>query len=74
MLNVAFRVADDQGLLLLDLADLRAMLAFVAAEAKQLSTTYGHVSRASVGAIQRRLLVLEQQGAAHFFGRAGFGA
>ena len=68
VLNIAFRAADDAGLLLLDLKDLRAMLVEVAANAATLSTTYGNVSSASVGAIQRRLLVLENQGAEQFFG------
>ena len=68
VLNIAFRAADDAGLLLLDLKDLRAMLVEVAENAAALSTTYGNVSSASVGAIQRRLLVLENQGAADFFG------
>jgi len=68
VLNVAFRVADDEGLLLLDLKDLRAMLSFVAESAASLRTTYGNVSAATVGAIQRQLLVLEQQGAERFFG------
>ena len=68
VLNIAFRAADDAGLLLLDLKDLRAMLVEVAQNAAALSTTYGNVSSASVGAIQRRLLVLENQGAEKFFG------
>lgn len=68
VLNIAFQVADDEGLLLLDLDDLRAMLTFVADNAKDLSTSYGHVARASVGAVQRKLLSLEQQGAENFFG------
>jgi len=68
VLNVAFRVADDEGLLLLDLEDLRALLRFVADNAKQFSTQYGNISSASVAAIQRRLLVLDEQGAEHFFG------
>ncbi|MDX1381879.1 MAG: helicase HerA-like domain-containing protein [Xanthomonadales bacterium] len=68
VLNVAFRVADEQGLLLLDLEDLRALLAFVAGNAKAFSSQYGNVSAASVAAIQRRLLVLEEQGAEHLFG------
>lgn len=67
-LNIAFKVADDQGLLLLDLKDLRAMLAFVAEHASDLNKEYGLVSTQSVGAIQRALLVLEQQGADDFFG------
>ncbi len=68
VLNIAFRVADDSGLLLLDLKDLRAMMNFVAENASDLSIEYGNVSKASVGAIQRRLLTLEQQGGAKFFG------
>jgi DNA helicase HerA-like ATPase len=68
VLNVAFRVADEQGLLLLDLEDLRALLRFVADNAKPFSRQYGNISAASVAAIQRRLLVLEEQGAEHFFG------
>jgi len=68
VLNIAFRVADEQGLLLLDLKDLRAMLNFVGENARDLTTEYGHVSKASVGAIQRALLVLEEQGGEHFFG------
>ncbi|MEW6257771.1 MAG: helicase HerA-like domain-containing protein [Pseudomonadota bacterium] len=68
VLNIAFRVADEQGLLLLDLKDLRAILTFVADEAPRLSREYGNVSAASIGAIQRQLLVLENQGAEAFFG------
>jgi DNA helicase HerA-like ATPase len=68
VLNVVFKVADDQGLLLLDLKDLRAMATFVADNATQLRTEYGNVSAASVGAIQRGLLVLEEQGGDRFFG------
>jgi len=68
ILNIAFRVADEQGLLLLDLEDLRALLRFVAENAKLFSRQYGHVSGSSVAAIQRRLLVLDEQGAEHFFG------
>ncbi|MBO6757791.1 MAG: DUF853 family protein [Roseibium sp.] len=68
VLNIAFELADDEGLLLLDLKDLRAMLAYVAEEAANLSKHYGNVSKASIGAIQRRLLVLERQGAEQFFG------
>jgi DNA helicase HerA-like ATPase len=68
ILNIAFRVSDEQGLLLLDLEDLRALLRFVADNARELSREYGNVSSASVAAIQRRLLVLEEQGAEHFFG------
>ncbi|HEY4344453.1 MAG TPA: helicase HerA-like domain-containing protein [Parvibaculum sp.] len=68
VLNIAFRVADEQGLLLLDLKDLRAMLAHVSENASALSAQYGNVSTASVGAIQRQLLVLENQKSEHFFG------
>ncbi len=68
VLNLVFKVADDGSLLLLDLKDLRAMLQHVADHAKELTTSYGNVSAASVGAIQRRLLELETQGADKFFG------
>lgn len=68
VLNIAFRVADDEGMLLLDLEDLRAMLRFVGQNAKTLSLEYGNVSASSVAAIQRRLLVLDEQGAEEFFG------
>ena len=67
VLTVAFRVADDEGLLL-DLKDLRAVLAFLSENRDTVSRTYGNVATSSIGAIQRRLLVLEDQGAAHFFG------
>src|SRR5689334_14162697 len=67
VLNIAFRVADEQGLLLLDLKDLRAILAFIADQAAELTTQYGNVSKATIGTIQRQLLVLENQGAAKFF-------
>ncbi len=70
VLTIAFRLADDEGLLLLDLKDLRAMLGFLADNADAVQTAYGNVSRASIGAIQRRLLVLEEQGADQFFGEA----
>jgi uncharacterized protein len=68
VLTAAFKLADDQGLLLLDLKDLRALLAFIAENAGSLTGTYGNISKASVGAIQRQLLVLENQGAEKFFG------
>ena len=68
VLNIAFKLADDQGLLLLDFKDLTAILQAVAENADQLTTTYGNVSKATIGTIQRRLLTLEQQGAEHFFG------
>ncbi|HRJ53742.1 MAG TPA: DUF853 family protein [Candidatus Thiothrix moscowensis] len=68
VLNIAFKVADEQGLLLLDLKDLRAMLQFLGENSKEFSNLYGNVSSASIGAIQRQLLVLEQQGADKFFG------
>lgn len=68
VLTLAFRVADDDGLLLLDLKDLRALLADVAERAAEIETRYGLVAKSSVGAIQRRLLTLEEQGAENFFG------
>jgi len=67
VLNIAFKVADEQGLLLLDLKDLRAMLAFLAEHADELTTQYGNVSKATIGTIQRQLLVLENQGGDKFF-------
>ncbi|MXN88885.1 helicase HerA-like C-terminal domain-containing protein [Pasteurella canis] len=68
LLNLVFRVADDKGLLLIDLKDLRAMLKYVADNAKTFQLEYGNVSAASVGAIQRALLTLENEGAANLFG------
>lgn len=68
ILNIVFRVADEEGLLLLDLKDLRSMLQAVSDRAAELRTRYGNISPASVGAIQRALLRLETQGADHFFG------
>jgi DNA helicase HerA-like ATPase len=68
VLYAVFKIADDQGMLLLDLKDLRALLAFAGENAKQLRLEYGNISGASVGAIQRRLLVLEQEGARQFMG------
>ncbi|MEP5761110.1 MAG: helicase HerA-like domain-containing protein [Litoreibacter sp.] len=68
ILNIAFRVADEEGLPLLDLKDLQSLLVWVGENAKQFAMRYGTVSPQSVGAIQRRLLVLENQGAADFFG------
>jgi len=68
VLNITFKLADDQGLLLLDLKDLRAMITFVAEQAKELSTTYGNVTIPTIGSIQRRLLVLEQQGGENLLG------
>jgi len=68
VLTIAFHLADEQGLHLLDLKDLRAMLTHVAENAKDLTLEYGNVSPRSVGAIQRRLLVLEEQGGDLFFG------
>jgi uncharacterized protein len=68
VLNIAFRVADEQGLGLLDLKDLQALLVWVGENAKDLSLRYGNVSTASIGAIQRALLVLENQGGHKLFG------
>src|SRR5688572_383152 len=68
VLTLAFKIADDNGLLLLDLKDLRTLLQWVAENSREFTTSYGNVSSASVGAIQRNLLTLEQQGADRFFG------
>ncbi|WP_421952441.1 helicase HerA-like C-terminal domain-containing protein [Pelagibacterium sp.] len=68
ILNATFKLADDEGLLLLDFKDLRSLLAHVSERRAELSAHYGNISTASVGAIQRALLVLEQQGAEGFFG------
>jgi len=68
VLQIIFRIADEQGLLLLDFKDLRAMTQYIGDNAKAFQTQYGNISSASVGAIQRGLLALEQQGAEHFFG------
>src|SRR5476651_1055548 len=68
VLNIAFKVADEQGLLLLDMKDLRAILTYIADHAAELTTAYGNVSKQTVGTIQRQLLVLENQGADKFFG------
>ena len=67
VLNIAFRIADEHGLLLLDMKDLRQLLQYVADNSDKLTTQYGNVAPATVGAIQRALLVLENQGAANFF-------
>ena len=72
VLNIVFRVADERGLLILDLKDLRAMLDYVSQHAKEYTTKYGNVSTTSVGAIQRALLQLEAQGADRFFGEPSF--
>src|SRR5262249_51566334 len=66
-LNVCFRVADEQGLPILDLKDLRAMLAYISDHAAELTVQYGNVSKATIGTIQRQLLVLENQGGNNFF-------
>jgi uncharacterized protein len=68
VLTIAFKIADDSGLLLLDFKDLRAMIQFVGDQADQFKTQYGNISTASIGAIQRSLLALEQQGGEKFFG------
>ena len=68
VLTMTFRIADDAGLLLLDLKDLRAMLTFVGDNAGEFRTRYGNVSMASIGAIQRALLEVEEQGGERFFG------
>jgi DNA helicase HerA-like ATPase len=68
VLAIVFKIADDNGLLLLDLKDLRAMLQYVGDNARQFTTAYGNISAASIGAIQRALLEIEQQGGERFFG------
>ncbi len=68
VLQIVFKIADDEGLLLLDFKDLRAMVQHVGENAKSFTTEYGNVSAASIGAIQRGLLTLGEQGAEHFFG------
>ncbi len=68
VLHLVFRIADERGMLLLDAKDLRAMLQFVGEHAREFTTAYGNVSAASIGAIQRGLLTLDQQGADRFFG------
>lgn len=68
VLAIAFKVADEQGLLLLDMDDLQSMLLWCAEHADELTTKYGNVTKASVGAIQRQLLTLDSQGGRHFFG------
>ena len=68
ILTMAFKIADDNGLLLLDFKDLQAMIQFVGDNAEELKTRYGNISRASVGAIQRSLLALDQEGGGRFFG------
>lgn len=68
VLNIAFRVAEDEKMPLIDLKDLRALITFVHEESDELSAIYGNISKSSVGAIQRRLLVIEEQSAEHFFG------
>jgi DNA helicase HerA-like ATPase len=72
VLNIVFKIADDNGLLLIDLKDLRAMLNFVGQNAAEYTTQYGYVTSASIGAIQRALLALENQGAEKFFGEPDF--
>jgi len=68
VLTIAFKLADDEGLLLLDLKDLRSLLASMSERAKEIATTYGFVTTPTIGAIQRALLMLEQQGGDKFFG------
>jgi DNA helicase HerA-like ATPase len=68
IVNIVFKIADEEGLLLLDMKDLQALLSNIADRADELSSKYGNITKPSVGAIQRTLLILEQQGATHFFG------
>lgn len=73
VLQLVFKIADDNGLLLLDMKDLRAIVQYVGDNAKQFRTQYGNITSASIGAIQRGLLTLEEQGANQFFWRADAG-
>lgn len=72
ILNIVFRIADDRGLLLIDMKDFRSMLDYVAKNAKQYTSTYGNITAQSVGAIQRALLTLENEGADKFFAEPSF--
>lgn len=72
VLDIVFRVADDRGLLLIDMKDLRSMLSYVAGNASEYSRQYGNISSASIGAIQRALLSLENEGAENFFAEPSF--
>ena len=72
VLNIVFRIADERGLLLIDLKDLRSMLDWVSKHAKEYTTKYGNISVQTIGAIQRALLQLESQGADKFFGEPSF--
>ena len=72
IMNIVFKIADDRGLLLIDMKDLRLMLDYVAKNAKEFTTTYGTITSMSVGAIQRALLALEAEGAEKFFGEPAF--
>ena len=68
VLNIVFKVADDQKLLLIDLKDLRSLLQYIGDNSSTFTTQYGNISKSTVGAVQRQLLVLENEGAAQFFG------
>jgi DNA helicase HerA-like ATPase len=72
VLNIAFRLADEEGLLLIDLKDLQSLLVYANEKAADLTTRYGNVAKSTIGTIQRQLLVLENQGGANFFGEPGF--
>ena len=72
VLNIAFRIADERGLLLIDIKDLRSLLNYLSEHAAQYTATYGNISPASVGAIQRAILTLENEGAGLFFGEPAF--
>lgn len=72
VLHIVFKIADDKGLLLIDMKDLRLMLSYVAQHSQEFTTTYGNISSQSAGAIQRSLFTLESQGGATFFGEPAF--
>lgn len=72
VMHIIFRIADDEGMLLLDLKDVKAMLAYVGENASRYTLNYGHIAKSTVGAIQRAIAILEDQGAASFFGEPAF--
>lgn len=72
VMHIVFRIADDEGMLLLDLKDIKAMLAYVGENAARYTLCYGHIAKATVGAIQRAIAILEDQGASRFFGEPAF--
>ena len=72
VMHILFRIADDEGMLLLDLKDVKAMLAYIGENAKRYTLAYGNIAKATVGAIQRAIVLLEDQGGNRFFGEPAF--